>query len=204
MDVEARDHVLAESSSLIARLRKQRGWSLRELGQRAGVHRNQLSTFERTKVMPKADALYRVCAALDLPPHLVAKILLGQLTAAQAEAALATSQDAGDPAPHPATAPGVSPAKVFVIQLQSGAKQRVAAASMSGSGRGDLVLHDDQTTAVATEGTGVWKECWEQARILERTIAQPEGSSRRNRPRVVEHTMGRGVGAVGEGRSCGR
>lgn len=62
-----REDPVAESlGDRIARLRRAKGWSQRELGDRIGVTGAQVSKFERNSYVPRADILGKLSAALDV------------------------------------------------------------------------------------------------------------------------------------------
>jgi transcriptional regulator with XRE-family HTH domain len=50
----------------LAELRTERGWSLEELAQRAGVSRSTLSRLERAEISPTAALLSKLCATYQL------------------------------------------------------------------------------------------------------------------------------------------
>jgi transcriptional regulator with XRE-family HTH domain len=53
----------------LKRLRVRRGLSQEELGFRAGVHRTQISKFERGETLPEIETLIRLCGALAVEPN---------------------------------------------------------------------------------------------------------------------------------------
>lgn len=57
----------ARLAARLAELRLERGWSLEELAQRAGVSRSTLSRLERGEISPTAALLGRLCAAHGRP-----------------------------------------------------------------------------------------------------------------------------------------
>ncbi|WP_432825101.1 helix-turn-helix domain-containing protein [Dactylosporangium sp. CA-092794] len=61
------DLLEARLAGRLAQLRLERGWSLEELAQRAGVSRSTLSRLERGEISPTAALLGRLCAAHGRP-----------------------------------------------------------------------------------------------------------------------------------------
>lgn len=61
-----RDDALdARLASRLAQLRAERGWSLDDLAERAGISRSSLSRIERSEISPTAALLGRLCTAYE-------------------------------------------------------------------------------------------------------------------------------------------
>ena len=52
----------------VRRLRDQRGWSQRQLAERAGIDRTHLARFETQAINVSLDVLFRLAGALQVPP----------------------------------------------------------------------------------------------------------------------------------------
>ncbi len=62
-----KDDPVSESlGDRIARLRRAKGWSQRELGSRIGASGAQISKYERDSYVPRADVLGQLSAVLDV------------------------------------------------------------------------------------------------------------------------------------------
>jgi len=57
--------------STIRRLRKERGFSLKEIADKAGISNNALSSIEKNKCFPTKKNFYAICQAIGLPYYLV-------------------------------------------------------------------------------------------------------------------------------------
>lgn len=55
----------------IRRLRKERGFSLKDVAAKAGISNNALSAIEKDKSMPTIKTFYAICNAIGLPRYLV-------------------------------------------------------------------------------------------------------------------------------------
>ena len=64
---EGRDKRLAGVGERVKAHRLARGWSMRQLAERAGVSHNQINTVETGKISPLLDSVVRIAAALEVP-----------------------------------------------------------------------------------------------------------------------------------------
>lgn len=55
----------------IRRLRKERGFSLKEVAEKAGISNNALSAIEKDKSMPTVKTFDAICEAIGCPRYLV-------------------------------------------------------------------------------------------------------------------------------------
>jgi transcriptional regulator with XRE-family HTH domain len=60
-------HGVERVGAVVRTVRAQRGWSIRELAERAGVSPVQLSRVERLKASPTEETIRALAAALDVP-----------------------------------------------------------------------------------------------------------------------------------------
>jgi transcriptional regulator with XRE-family HTH domain len=51
-------------SEIITNLRKEKGWSVRKLGEEVGMNISNLSRIERGEISPSVDNLQKICKAL--------------------------------------------------------------------------------------------------------------------------------------------
>jgi transcriptional regulator with XRE-family HTH domain len=51
-------------SEIIVGLRKEKGWSVRKLGEEVGMNISNLSRIERGEISPSVDNLQKICEAL--------------------------------------------------------------------------------------------------------------------------------------------
>jgi transcriptional regulator with XRE-family HTH domain len=77
-DAEARYR--AAAGAVFRQLRNERGWSLREFGERVGVAHTSLYAVERENVSPTIDTLARVAEAVDLTLPAILRLILDELT----------------------------------------------------------------------------------------------------------------------------
>ena len=79
---------LAESlSAVMARLRKEKGWSLEDLADEAGLHRTYIGLVERGERHLSVAAAYKVAVALGLPLSTVVEMAEAELAGEEVVAA---------------------------------------------------------------------------------------------------------------------